>query len=728
MAATAILPLLLAVSQIALSGGGRLPDYRIIGSIDGAPPVARHAYDLRQGERLVLSIASEGRAFVILDTGESPDGGSGPGAGPGTKGLSGISWFLFKPVIKEYSNLRAKGRLDFGGVHLDSVEYIKVPLPALDNERAADIDEMIPADALGTFYIGAVEAEGWGADPMRAPVLAEAVPLHLKYPLRIVQVSRRVDDTYIGRLTELFQTPFIAAPEVTAGWVHETDERVGSDCAAFAIYGKRRQGFRVPYCGPLGIYRFLDEIAESQIWHEPRGSTEVYIDGNGSQVRVCSGGLEPGDIIHFGEQVSVFYADAGVPGVLDKDDLLIQCSLGGPEIKSIEDSGFFHKPARIFKWKRDIPLKRVIIPAEVAALTPLSLLTSPPAPAQDKWKGSMVKEGDVTIIKNPKEPIYKTPILELKEELSIGGPGAAGQAVFARMGEFIVDDAGHFYISDRKEAHIKVFDKEGRYLRTIGRRGQGPGDLDGIGALSIVRTTGELAVGNVLRDCLTFFKAEGTYLRDLPYGGRHTDFAILDSKGNIFGLEVYDVTGTTRSEVRMVVRDPKSEHPVILNQTPGADRAQFELFMPHSVWRLDPSDNLVYGYSKDYEIRIYEAGTYRLVKKVRKSYDPVPVSDLEKERYRPKGFGDRRIVMAEHHSSFRSFFLSDTGHLFVETFEEAGTGLYVHDIFDMDGRLLARMPLRPRGLKVSGGKYYALEEDDEGYQYVKRYAVTWKVE
>lgn len=353
-----------------------------------------------------------------------------------------------------------------------------------------------------------------------------------------------------------------------------------------------------------------------------------------------------------------------------------------------------------------------------------SVLTQ--AQSQPKWRGSIAKERDVTIIKNPEEPIYNMPILELEEELSIGGPEAQGHAVFARVGEFIVDDAGHFFIGDRKEDEIRVFDKEGRYLRTIGRHGQGPGDIDGIGALSIVRTTGELAVGNVQRDCLTFFKANGTYLRDLPYGGRHTNFAILDSKGNIFGLEVYEVTGSTRSEVRMVIRDPESKRPTILNRTPGADRAQFELFMPASHWRLDPSDNLVYGYSKNYEIRFYEAGNYRLVKKILKDYDPVPVSDREIEKYSPKGFGDWPVVMAKNHSAFRSFFLSDTGHLFVETFEESGAGLFIHDIFDKEGRLLARMPFKPRGLKISLGKYYALEEDEEGYQYVKRYRVIWK--
>jgi len=354
MAATTIFPLLLAISRIALPGSGVLPNHCIVGSINGAPLVARHAYDLRHGERLVLSIASKGGAIAIPDTGESPQEGPAASLNPGRADLNGTSWFLMKPVLKEYSNLRAMGRLNIRGLHLDSVEYVKIPIPALDNKQDVDIDDMIPADAFGTFYIGVEEAEGWGANPLITPVLMEAVPLHLKYPLRIVQVSRRIDDSYIGRLTELFQTPFIVAPEVADGWVHETDERVGSDCAAFAIYGKRRQGFHVPYCGPLGIYRFLDEIGESQLWHEPLGSTEVYIDRSGAQVRVGSGGLEPGDIVHFGEQVSVFYADAGVPGVLDKDDLLIQCYLGGPEITSIEDSGFFHKAARIFRWKQDI--------------------------------------------------------------------------------------------------------------------------------------------------------------------------------------------------------------------------------------------------------------------------------------------------------------------------------------------------------------------------------------
>jgi hypothetical protein len=39
-----------------------------------------------------------------------------------------------------------------------------------------------------------------------------------------------------------------------------------------------------------------------------------------------------------------------------------------------------------------------------------------------------------------------------------------------------VDERKSVYISDTLSHHIKVFDREGKYLRTIGRKGQGPGD------------------------------------------------------------------------------------------------------------------------------------------------------------------------------------------------------------------------------------------------------------
>src|SRR5512139_2747201 len=117
-----------------------------------------------------------------------------------------------------------------------------------------------------------------------------------------------------------------------------------------------------------------------------------------------------------------------------------------------------------------------------------------PARSQAKWKGTVVNEGDLTVVRNPKEPLYKIPILELKEELSLGGPDVQGDYAFVKIRDIVVDDSGSIYVLDQQDSHVKVFDTSGKYVRTIGRLGQGPGEFEGPMTLSLNRAAGEIAV------------------------------------------------------------------------------------------------------------------------------------------------------------------------------------------------------------------------------------------
>jgi hypothetical protein len=364
----------------------------------------------------------------------------------------------------------------------------------------------------------------------------------------------------------------------------------------------------------------------------------------------------------------------------------------------------------------------------IICLLVLTLLPPQPASAQAKWKGTVVKEGDVTIVKNPRDPIYTTALLELEEELSIGGPEASGEAVFARMGEFVVDDSGNFYISARRgDDHVRVFDKSGRYLRTIGRHGQGPGEFDGIGPLSFVRATGELAVANIRLGCLTYFNGKGTYLRDLRLEVHNYVVARLDSKGMIYGFGGGFEIGKPYFETRWAAIDPEGRPASILIRIPGQVKGKISMFGPGIHWLIDDSDDLVVGLSEFYELQIFDAHSQRLTMRIHKDFDPVPVSQEELTRYKKPEMAEMGFEFAKQHAAFWNIFASDTGYLFVETFEKGKAGGFIHDVFDKEGRLVARMPFKSHGVKISAGKYYALEEDEDGYQYVKRYAVTWKV-
>jgi len=67
---------------------------------------------------------------------------------------------------------------------------------------------------------------------------------------------------------------------------------------------------------------------------------------------------------------------------------------------------------RLRDWVRASRFGLILLASALAAQTPV-------------WKGKIFKEGDVTVIQNPKEPIYKGNILSLKEELSIGGASSS---------------------------------------------------------------------------------------------------------------------------------------------------------------------------------------------------------------------------------------------------------------------------------------------------------------
>jgi hypothetical protein len=350
------------------------------------------------------------------------------------------------------------------------------------------------------------------------------------------------------------------------------------------------------------------------------------------------------------------------------------------------------------------------------------------AAAQPQWKGTIVREGDVTVVKNPKEPLYKTPVLELTEDLSLGGPDALGDYAFSQIRHFAVDDAGAIYVLDYKDAHIKVFDALGKYLRTIGRKGQGPGEIEAPRSVSIDRDAGELAVLQTSRR-ISFFKLDGTFVRHLSFKEIWALYGAVDSRGHIYVTEGIVDEKDPRYEVKML--GPDGSVIAMLARSPAPVRAGGRLtaFTAVAWFVVDREDHLIYGYPLTYEIQYFGPAGPKLLKKVTREHDPVAVTaedqrDWEKQNGRGPG---QAVDFAKDHSAYDRFFASDDGHLFVRTWERTKDGRSIHDIFDAEGRFIGRVPLKPLGLEMLKGKYYALEEDEEGYQYVKRYAVTWKV-
>jgi hypothetical protein len=350
--------------------------------------------------------------------------------------------------------------------------------------------------------------------------------------------------------------------------------------------------------------------------------------------------------------------------------------------------------------------------------------------AQVRWKGKIVKEGDVTIVLSTREPIYREPILILKEELALGGGEAQGEAAFSSARKIAVDNDGNIYVGDIKQTCIKVFDKAGAYIRTIGRRGQGPGELSLVDSITISQDRQELVVGDIGK--LVVFDLQGRFKKNMVTKG-FLSSGFADGLGNVC-LSIDDLR-----EKRAIYRIFGPDMTTVLADIATIPQPpDLNMYSPRAYWILDPQGRLVFGYPKTYEISLYDEH-FKAVKKIRREYEPAKVTDEDKKLYLkrsnpPGATGPPKYSCPSVHAAFRSFFSDDHGRLFVQTWERTPDGKQdIHDVYDAEGRFFGQFPLNahpdlinPTPTILKGDKLYTVEADEEGFEVVKRYSVVWQ--
>ncbi|HEV3052329.1 MAG TPA: 6-bladed beta-propeller [Longimicrobium sp.] len=100
---------------------------------------------------------------------------------------------------------------------------------------------------------------------------------------------------------------------------------------------------------------------------------------------------------------------------------------------------------------------------------------------------------------------------------SVGVADGRGADVFGAVGDVGFDGAENLYVLDRLNARVAVFDSAGRFVRTLGRRGGGPGEFSAPQQMAVTRA-GEVVVSDAGRRALVIFARDGT-ARSVPYPG-----------------------------------------------------------------------------------------------------------------------------------------------------------------------------------------------------------------
>lgn len=345
-----------------------------------------------------------------------------------------------------------------------------------------------------------------------------------------------------------------------------------------------------------------------------------------------------------------------------------------------------------------------------------------------KWKGTIKEESGVTVIKNPKDPIFQTDIFHLEEEIAIGAKERIDGYMFSRIKSFSVDEKERIFILDNIEPHIKVFSRNGNYVNSFGEKGQGPGEMQNPQYIQITPDK-ELMVYDSRNRRFTFFSLMGNYKRQLSSANVTFYPNIkIDSRGNFTGI-TYSKKG-----IELKKYSPKLEQSLSISSID--EWSDDWLILPFYYFSLTKKDYIVWGYSNKYELQILSPEG-KIVMKILKEHTPLRITKERREEYidwATDGKGlqqNEKIKYQKYYLPFMNLSIDDEGRIFVGTYEKAKNKKdhFYFDVFNSSGKFIAKIPIK---IGIEGKhiwkkeKLYVINEKEDGYQIVRRYKVIWK--
>jgi len=177
-------------------------------------------------------------------------------------------------------------------------------------------------------------------------IFAEVANKGIIYQTETVCLSRYRDRSYLGRLTEIFNLPYILGSSlIREDNLIGPDVKYGADCSSFIIYGKRRLGLNIPYLNPNQLKDYLFELDkvnsfEHDVAYGQKG--KIFLD---------EALIKEGLLLHFGEHIVAVYQDNEPKNVLDRNDLIVHQLEDFPEIIPLKDINQTNKSFLVMRFK-----------------------------------------------------------------------------------------------------------------------------------------------------------------------------------------------------------------------------------------------------------------------------------------------------------------------------------------------------------------------------------------
>ena len=344
--------------------------------------------------------------------------------------------------------------------------------------------------------------------------------------------------------------------------------------------------------------------------------------------------------------------------------------------------------------------------------------------------------------------------LSAEPALDVGTVDGPPQYQLGRVAGAVRLGDGTVVVADDQSKDLRFFDRAGRYLKTVGRRGGGPGEFEALGSLAALGDT--LLAADWSSRRVSVFAPDGSLVRSIPLDaggsaaftfpvGYFRGGGVLLRTGIVFTSASRE--GLSRDSVTFLRLDAAGGPPARVGRFPGGESftekqgSSSITVTSRAFGRAEQvavvPDGFFYGSSDAYEIGRYDPAG-RLLRLVRRAHQVRRVTPADVERYKE---ARRRDADASYRQaqerSFAAMPFPETmpahgdiqadraGNLWVSDFVVTTDDPARWTVFDPEGRMLGAvaMPPRFRVLEIGGDYVLGVWQDELDVEHVRLFTL-----
>ena len=352
------------------------------------------------------------------------------------------------------------------------------------------------------------------------------------------------------------------------------------------------------------------------------------------------------------------------------------------------------------------------------------------------WGGKDITKDGVVHVMNPATPVDGATALAPAEQWRVGGDEDE-DIIFGVLRDIAIDRSNNVYLLDIQLNQVMVFDREGTFLRTIGREGEGPGEFRRPSSFFIT-PEGKIAVVQAMPGKIVLLNPDGTpageFKTPAAGDGGMRMFWTAGSAGNsvVLGTNQFSQReGAFHYAAQFLLLDASGKSRTILHEKSGKRDMANMGFDEKESFRLQwtsGSDGRVY-IAADFDA--YRINCYgpsgALERVIEREYTHRERSKKEMEENKPRimlrndrGTQRPKVTASPTDPDVLRMFAREDGTLWVISshggLDKAVGTVATVDVFDGDGRFVQQVALkaegtfRDDGVLVVGDHLFVLKE------------------